>query len=1633
MSRTLLTRLGILALPLAIIAGLWALSSYFSSIPQRINQHETIVLGQNRLVPGSRTSLRVVVRNSADAAALPDAQVKLLLQPAGGGAATPLFSGVTNSQGDLDVAFTVPPDAQGTQNLVVETTSRLGADRLEQPVTLVRDYRVLLTTDKPLYQPGQTIHMRALALGVFDRRPAAGQDLAIAIADGKGNNVFRQTLKTSDYGVASADFQLASQVNTGAYKITTTLGNTTSEKTITVERYVLPKFKVELHTERPFYLPGAHVRGTLSAQYFFGKPVDRGAVTLEGATFDVERRVAVQLQGSTDANGSFSFEFDLPGYIAGSELEGGGGRFELQASVVDQARQTTQANLLLPVAQSQLVLEAIPEGGQLRPGVDNILYVLASYPDGTPAEASLSISFQGQTLSAQTGAQGLASVHLTPQLADPKIAIQARDSSGNSATREFTFNNSWDADVVLLRPEHPLYRVGETMNLTILSSQPNGTVYLDIVREGQTVSTRAVPMQAGQAQVAVDLTPDLYGTLQLHAYRIRGDGNIVRDTRLVLVDAAADLSLTLTPDREVYHPGDSAGLDVQTNAPDGQGAPSAVGLAIVDESVFALAEQDPGFAKLYFMLEQELLQPKSELHGFRIPDLLGAQPVSDPALRAAQEDAARASLAQAAQQPAGFSLQANSHTIAVQRANEQRDHALSGLAIGLFVLLLLLPLAALVINAAAAWRERRLWRRLGLALVVLVIVLVLSSLAGPLLRFSSGLQLLLLGLAGLGLLGLAWHAWRRGDWALGWTIGIGIAYAGALFFLVTIAQDVSVRMPNSANILGLLALLLLLFALLLRSAGLWSEGLRWAALAGMLNVLALLLVLGGLLGRPVAAEFATINDGLAGGGAAPVLMEAVPAAAPQAAAPQAGANAAAPPRLRQYFPETMYWLPDATTDQAGRLHLDIPLADSITTWRVTALASSQDGRLGSASGALRVFQDFFIDLDLPQSLTAGDEVAVPVGVFNYLPGSQTVRLELAQADWFELLDQPAKEVTIGANDIGVVYFRIRARTFGLQPLKVTAQGSQMSDAIQKELRVFPNGKPITFSNSDSLSGQAPVNRTISIPAAAIPGTQQLMVKLYPGILSQVVEGLDSMLRMPSGCFEQTSSSTYPNVLVLDYLRTTNQASPETQLKAEEYINLGYQRLTTFEVNGGGFSLFGDAPADVMLTAYGLQEFSDMSRVHTVDPALIQRTAEWLLAQQQADGSWVNPEGFHESTLTNQTNSLAVSAYVVWSLVDAGLDKDARLQRGLDYLRQSQTDDPYVLGLVANALVAADAKAGQGTSAASQAALDRLAGMASRQGGSATWNSSGGTFMGGHGQTGDIETTALAALALIRAGSHADLANAALTSLIQQKDSYGTWYNTSATVMTLKALIQSVRSGAENVDASVRIALNGGQAHTLKVTRENFDVVQLVTLDGVRTGDNQVEISATGQGNLMYQVAGEYYLPWEVVSAQAPDAQPVTIDVGYDRAQLAVDDTVSVSVTVRLNQPGQADSALIDLGVPPGFAVQAEDLDALVARDNQGQAPGSTGSPDSTPVPGPEPQPTTPAQQPGPRIERYELTGRQILVYISDLSHEQSISFSYRLRARFPLVAQTPASSAYDYYNPDIAGQARPQVLTVTGN
>ncbi|HER34409.1 MAG TPA: hypothetical protein ENO19_02950, partial [Halothiobacillaceae bacterium] len=1300
-----------LALAALLVVTVCALAGgviYALRLPDNLGDQETLIVGQSRLEPGAPGTLHVRVQKAAGSEPVSGADVEVRLQPAGGGRGETLFTGATADDGTVVASFTVPEVDDPAQEIVVETRSRLGRDELSQPVTVQRTYKVLLTTDKPIYQPGQEILIRALALGAFDRTPAAGSPIEVTVADAKGNKIFRETATTSEFGIASWSFQLAAEGNHGNYKISATLGDTSSEKTVVVKPYVLPKFKVNATTDADYYRPGQVVSGQVSATYFFGKPVDGGEVRIAGWVYDYERYQVLDLAGTTDASGNFAFSFPLPDYFVGA-AEQGVADFILEVAVVDGAAHTEQVSVRLPVAQQGIVIEAVPESGQLKPGLENVIYLLTAYPDGSPAECDVTITIEGRDYQASTGPYGLGEVRVTPQSPYNELWATARDALGHQGETYLAFEGTWSGSYVLLRPERATYQVGDTMNLEVLATDRVGTAYLDVTREGQTLSTRALDLRDGRAVAAVDLTPDLYGTLTLHAYILRPSGDVVRDTRLIVVEAATDLSLDVRLDNDTYLPGNPAHVEIGVTGTDGTGVPAALGLAVVDESVFALQEQDPGFARLYFMLEQELLEPRFDLHGLSLPEIMS---YDDLAADEARGQAAKAALAGFG--AGGFGLRANSHLVKLQAAEARQASLLDGLSRALYVLLLLIPLGLVVVVGYSLWRDHVLGRAIavgagvplaGIAWVALMLWLVpipgapwadtpidkigyLVENLGPLLLCLAG-PAILGGIAGS--IGLAVRAVRRRELPLGLAILMLVAYTLVLPLLFVTLAAGNVDEPATATIiffvLGYLALPLAFGA---RAAGYAFRREGWAlAGAGFVALMALFLIAGPVailasapigavmddavmvgMEPPMAVEEAMAFGGLDRGAVPAPMATPAPQVAKEGEAGAAGGEAQGEaPLLRQFFPETMYWNPEAVTDAGGRWSADLEMAHTITTWRLTALASAQDGRLGSTTAPIRVFQDFFVDIDLPLALTEGDEVSMPVAVYNYLDTGQQVRLALEAQEWFEMAGAAEQVVDVAPGDVTVVYFPIKVTaTEGLFRPIVHATGEKMSDAttLRHDVQVVPNGKRLDHTVSDRLTGD--VDQTITIPAEAIPGTAQILVKVYPGILSQVVEGLDALLRMPFGCFEQTSSTTYPNVLVLDYLKSTGQTSPEVQMKAEQYINLGYQRLTTFEVAGGGFSLFGSPPADRMLTAYGLMEFSDMSRVHPVDEAILDRAAGWLLGQQDGDGSWENDQGLvHEQSWSNLGNArLPVTAYIVWALTEAGYEDEAGTGRGLDY-------------------------------------------------------------------------------------------------------------------------------------------------------------------------------------------------------------------------------------------------------------------------------------------------------------------------------------------------------------------------------
>ena len=706
-----------------------------------------------------------------------------------------------------------------------------------------------------------------------------------------------------------------------------------------------------------------------------------------------------------------------------------------------------------------------------------------------------------------------------------------------------------------------------------------------------------------------------------------------------------------------------------------------------------------------------------------------------------------------------------------------------------------------------------------------------------------------------------------------------------------------------------------------------------------------------------------------------------------------GAKLKAPTRVRRYFPETLLWKPELITDDKGTARLDVPLADSITTWRLAMSAVSQNGELGSATTGIRVFQDFFVDIDFPVALTQHDQVSVPVAVFNYLEKPQTVKLELQAGDWYRLHDEPTRSLEIAPNEVKRVYFTLEALKPGSHALTLKAFGSEMADAVERRVRVEPDGRRHEQVFNGRLN--ANLNREFTIPANAINGANDLFVKIYPGAFSQVVEGLDGIFRMPHGCFEQTSSTTYPNILVLDYMIRNKMTKPEIELKARNFINIGYQRLLSYEVRGGGFEWFGKSPAHNVLTAYGLMEFADMAKVHDVDPKVIERTRNWLMSQQAGDGSWTPTQGGIAEGAINAFRGakLRTTAYIAWALAESG-PVDPKLTRAMDYIaaNMANENDNYTLGLCANALAAAQRKE-------AEQVINRLETAKIVEDKLAHWKSAVEGVMHGRGGTQEIETTAIIAQAFLKARRHTAVAHQALAWLIAKKDARGTWHSTSATVHAMRALLASTDSaGGTEDDLTIEVIANGEAAQRVEITPDTSDVFRLISLRHlVKPGRNTVVLEPSGKGNLAYQIVGVHYEPWADSGEPPAQQPPLTIDVAYDTTTLKKNDTLGVKVTVAYHDEGNADMTLVDLGIPPGFQVLPEYFQGL---KDEGL------------------------------IERFNITGRQVTLYFRKIENGKPVQFEYELKAKYPVKAKAPKSVAYQYYEPEVRAEAAPVELLV---
>jgi uncharacterized protein YfaS (alpha-2-macroglobulin family) len=357
-------------------------------------------------------------------------------------------------------------------------------------------------------------------------------------------------------------------------------------------------------------------------------------------------------------------------------------------------------------------------------------------------------------------------------------------------------------------------------------------------------------------------------------------------------------------------------------------------------------------------------------------------------------------------------------------------------------------------------------------------------------------------------------------------------------------------------------------------------------------------------------------------------------------------------------------------------------------------------------------------------------------------------------------------------------------------------------------------------------------------------------------------------------------------------------------------------------------------------------------------------------------------------LDNSEKQTVDTAYITWALTEAGI-RGRKLDRAFTFLRQnlSETDRSYTLVLAANAFLANDPN--------DQFGMQLVSWLSSRfriQDESAYIGSSGAGAMYSRGQCLDIETTALSALAMMKANPYSDMAQKALTWLSEQKDQHGTWRSTQATIMAMKALIagiSQIQGGDEPI--TVQVLVNGQSAGSIEVTAEQRDLFHTIDLTAyLLPGENNIRLTKEQADELPYRLVGTYWIPQ--TPTETPAQKELEIQIDYERQRLSVDDTLRCSVQVTRRSDTPMSMAIIDLGIPPGFSVDPSAFKQLVESGV---------------------------------LAKYELTANQCILYVRTIERERErpLRFTYELKALYPIRAQIPPSSVYEYYQPENRDQA----------
>lgn len=602
---------------------------------------------------------------------------------------------------------------------------------------------------------------------------------------------------------------------------------------------------------------------------------------------------------------------------------------------------------------------------------------------------------------------------------------------------------------------------------------------------------------------------------------------------------------------------------------------------------------------------------------------------------------------------------------------------------------------------------------------------------------------------------------------------------------------------------------------------------------------------------------------------------------------QAAGRSGSTPRVRDYFPETLVWLPEMVTGANGVASHRFVLADTVTSWKIAVFASAADGRIAEAESEVQAFLPFFVEFNPPPVLTAGDRIEMPVTIRNYQRQAEDVRVALTPNDWSKVGGELEKRVSVPANGAANVTYEVEARKVTERAAqRVVAAAGRSGDAIEKTLRVRPDGQEVTRIVGSVLAGTTTF--PVTIPTQAIAGATRGEVRIYTSVAPLLLESAAGILSAPLGCAEQVTSAGYANLIAWRFARAAGIRNPAVEQRALPHVKAAVARIEELMQGDGGLSYWSTREADAAVTAHALSFLVAASAVTEVERPTMERLVTWLEGARTKTGWW-QPRGGREDEGERQGVLTGLVARALAEAQRAGIPVTRRvLEEAYGHLARftDGTGEPYQLAnFILAALASGDEKLLQDEPA-------RLAALGREEEGAVYWDARTNTPFYGWGTAGRHETTGLAVSALLawRArhpgtpGLDAVIRRG-LFFLLRGRDREGGWHSTQATLRAMSALADAapLLGPGAGVGGTIEVRVNGRVVRKAVLAGDGKSLDPLVVdVSGLlTTGANKVALApAGGVGFAVARLTTAHWLPWEQTRART--SEEVRYEVRFER-------------------------------------------------------------------------------------------------------------------------------------------------------